>query len=116
MHLNTSLIIYILVVLLPIIVHSLLFFNVWHSCVDVSVEENIFPISLIQSNAYYQVCAASQEHWRRFGSSEFRVHVLRTTEPFVDKVIYLKHNGYVHLHNESRLTLAKSFGATHEDL
>lgn len=116
MYLHTSSIIYILLVLLPIAVRSLLFFNIWHSCVDVSVEENRFPISLIQSNAYYQVCPASQEHWRRFGSSEFRMHILRTSEPFVDKIIYLNHNGYVHFHNESRLTLAKSFGATHEDL
>ena len=42
--------------------------NVWHSCVDVAVEENIFPVSLLQSSDYYQVCPSSQEHWRRFGS------------------------------------------------
>lgn len=112
---NTYLIIYILL-LLPLIGHSLLFFNVWHSCVDVSVEENYFPVSLIQSSVYYQVCASSQEHWRRFGSSQFRMHILRTTEPMVDKVLYIQHNGYVHFHNESRLTVAKWYGATHEEL
>jgi hypothetical protein len=97
-------------------VHSLLFINIWHSCVDVSVEENIFPISLIQSSGYYQVCPTSQEHWRRFGSSQFRMHILRTTEPYIDKYVYLQHNGYVHFHNETRLTLAKWYGASHEDL
>ena len=90
--------------------------NVWHSCVDVSVEENIFPISLVQSSGYYQVCPNSQEHWQRFGSSEFRMHILRTTEPFVDKYVSLTHNGYVHFHNETRLTVAKYYGAEHEDL
>jgi hypothetical protein len=90
--------------------------NVWHSCVDVAVEENIFPVSLLQSSDYYQVCPSSQEHWRRFGSSEFRMHILRTTEPFVDRYVSLKHNGYVHFHNETRLTVAKWYGADHEEL
>ena len=97
-------------------VHSILFVNVWYSCVDVSVEKNIFPISLIQSSKYYQVCAPDKEHWRRFGSSQFRVHILRKSEPLVDKYIYLQHNGYAHFHNETKITAAKWYGAGHEDL
>jgi len=85
-------------------------------CVDVSVEENIFPISLIQTSKYYQVCASKQEHWRRFGSSKFGMHILRTSEPLVDRYVYLQHNGYVHFHNETRQTVAKWYGAQHEDL
>jgi hypothetical protein len=115
MHFNSHFIIYI-VFLFTISVHSLIFINVWDTCVDVAVEENIFPISLIQSSEYYQVCADSEEHWRRFGPSSFRMHVRRTSEPIVDKVIYLQHNGYAHFYNESRITVAKWYGAAHEDL
>jgi len=116
MHLNAYLRYYFLLVFFTISVHSLIFVNLWHSCVDVSVEENIFPISLVQSADYYQVCTASKEHWRRFGSSDFRMHIVRTTEPFVDHYIYLHHNGYAHLHNETRVSVAKWYGAAHEDL
>ncbi len=85
-------------------------------CVDVSLEENYFPISLIQSSNYYQVCPTQREHWRRFGSGEFRMHILRTSEPLIDKFVYLQHNGYIHFHNETRQTVAKWYGAEHEDL
>lgn len=119
MHFNSHLQFYVIIYVIyffTISVHSLIFINVWHSCVDVSVEENIFPISLIQSNKYYQVCLDSQEHWRRFGSSQFRMHILRTSEPLVDKYVYLQHNGYAHIHNESLVTVAKWYGAEHIDL
>jgi len=97
-------------------VRSIIFINLWDKCVDVSVDKNIFPVSLVQSSSYYQVCATLEDHWRRFGPSLFRMHILRTSEPFIDKYVYLQHNGYVHLHNESRITLAKWYGAEHEDL
>ena len=95
--------------------HSIIFVNLWDSCVDVSVTANSFPLSLIQSSKYYQVCTTTREHWRRFGSSLFRLHILRTSEPFVDKYIDVLHNGYVHLHNESYATVAKWYGASHEE-
>ena len=114
-HLQSYFIIYIIFIC-TISVHSIIFVNLWESCVDVAVEENIFPISLIQSNEYYQVCASEQEHWRRFGSSSFRMHIKRTSEPLLDKYIDLQHNGYAHLYNETRVTFAKSYGAGHEEL
>ncbi|UJR21152.1 hypothetical protein I4U23_024251 [Adineta vaga] len=97
-------------------VNSVIFVNLWNTCVDVSVEENIFPISLIQSSDYHQVCPSREEHWRRFGSSLFRMHILRTAEPLIDRYIELQHNGYVHLHNESKITVAKWYGAEHQEL
>lgn len=90
--------------------------NFWNVCVDVSVEENIFPISLIQSSTYYQVCPSHREDWRRLGTSQFRMHILRTSEPLVDKYIDLYHNGYVHLHNETRALVVKRYGLEHEEL
>jgi len=119
MHFISHLQFYVIIsifILFTISVHSIIFVNIWDRCIDVSVDENIFPISLIQSSEYYQVCTTQQEHWRRFGQSEFRMHILRTSEPFVDKYVYVKHNGYVHFYNESRLTVAKWYGAEHEDL
>ena len=101
--------------LCTISVHSIIFVNIWNTCVDVSVSENSFPISLIQSSSYYQVCASKRGHWRRFGSSTFRMHILRNSEPLVDRYIDLQHNGYVHLHNETLTTVAKWFGAAHEE-
>jgi hypothetical protein len=101
---------------LTLSVHSILFINIWNLCVDVAVEENAFPASLIQSSDYYQVCPSREEHWRRFGSSAFRMHILRTSDPLIDKHVYLQHNGYVHFHNESLVTVAKWYGAKHEDL
>ena len=114
-HLQSYLILFIFC-LLTLSIHSLIFVNVWHSCVDVAVQENIFPISLIQSFDYYQVCPGHQEHWRRFGSSSFHMHILRTSEPLVNKSVYLQHNGYIHFHNETKQTVAKWYGAEHEDL
>jgi len=114
-HLQSYFIIYIFF-LFTISIHSIIFINVWDLCVDVSVEKNIFPISLVQASTYYQVCRAREEHWRRFGSSEFRMHILRTSEPFIDKYVDIQHNGYVHLYNETRLTVAKWYGAEHEEL
>lgn len=108
-------IVYILLILISS-VRSIIFVNVWNKCVDVTVEENGFPLSLIQTPEYYQVCGGSQAHWRRFGSRLFRMHIMRTSEPVVDKEIVLQHNGYVHLHNDTRLTVAKWYGAQHEDL
>ncbi|CAF2561273.1 unnamed protein product [Rotaria sp. Silwood2] len=102
--------------LFTISVDSILFLNFWHSCVDVSVEENIFPISLIQSSEYYQVCPSARDHWRRFGSSVFRMHILRTSEPLIDKYVDIYHNGYVHFHNETRTTVVRRYGTEHEDL
>ncbi|CAF1524445.1 unnamed protein product [Rotaria magnacalcarata] len=102
--------------LLTLSVHSVIFVNVWNTCVDVSVEENIFPLSIIQSSKYFQVCVGQTEGWNRFGSSLFRMHILRTSEPYIDRYVELKHNGYVHLHNETRLTVARWNGAQHEDL
>ena len=106
----------LLLVLVVVSVHSILFFNRWSSCVDVSVERNFFPLSLIQSSDYHQVCPSSDEHWRRFGALPFRMHIMRTSEPRVDKYIELQHSGYVHFHNETRFTVAKVYGAAHEDL
>lgn len=97
-------------------VHSIFFFNRWTSCVDVSVERNFFPLSLIQSSAYDQICPSADGHWRRFGALPFRMHILRTAEPLIDKYIELQHSGYVHFHNETRFTVAKVYGAAHEDL
>jgi hypothetical protein len=119
MQFNPHLRFYFIIFLLLIFtssVHSIIFINAWDTCVDVSVEENIFPISLIQSSEYYQVCPTRQDHWRRFGSSEFRMHILRKSEPVIDKVVYLQHNGYVHFYNESRQTVAKWYGAAHQEL
>ena len=97
-------------------VRSILFINRWNTCVDVAVESNAFPLSLIQSSDFYQVCQSGEEHWRRFGSAVFRMHILRKSPPLVDKYVHLQHNGYVHLHNETFVTVAKWYGATHEDL
>jgi hypothetical protein len=114
-HLQSYFIIF-LFFFLTLSVHSIIFVNLWNICVDVSVEENIFPISLIQSSDYYQVCPSQDEHFRRFGPSQFRMHILRTSEPFIDKYVYLQHNGYAHFHNETRITFAKWYGADHEEL
>lgn len=104
------------ILLVTISVESIYFFNAGDYCVDVSVARNSFPVSLIQTSEYAQVCRLLEAHWRRFGSGEFRMHILRTAEPTIDKVIYLNHNGYVHFYNESRLTVAKWYGAEHEEL
>ena len=113
-HIQSYSIIYCLF-LCTISVRSIIFVNVWSVCVDVSVTENGFPISLIQSTSYYQVCPSVREHWRRFGSSIFRMYIIRTSEPLVDKYIDLQHNGYVHFHNETLSTVAKWYGAGHEE-
>ncbi|CAF1140910.1 unnamed protein product [Adineta steineri] len=119
MHFNSRLQFYFvtyLFFLLTLSVHSIIVVNLWNACLDVSVEKNVFPISLIQSSDYYQLCPSQEQHWRRFGSSEFRMHILRTSEPLVDKHISLQHNGYVHFHNETRTTVARWYGADHEEL
>lgn len=116
MYAKCSLQIFVLLVFCFISVRSIYFFNVWHSCLDVAVETNVFPVSLIQTSKYYQVCPGGKEHWQRFGSTEFRMHIIRTTEPLVDKYVYLQHNGYIHFHNETKQTIAKWYGAEHEDL
>lgn len=116
MYFNSPCLIIYCLFLLTVSVQSIIFVNLWNSCVDVAVEENTFPFSLVQSSDYYQVCPARDEHWRRFGSSVFRMHILRTSEPTIDRYIHIQHNGYAHLHNETRLTVAKWYGADHEEL